>query len=325
MKARTCVPRGLATLIGVVVLFAPQLAQAELIFATTAGTQRLVSFDSAAPNTLTSDAVVTGLQAGELLLGIDFRPATGELYALGSTSRLYTLNTTSGAATQVGAAGAFTLSGASFGFDFNPTVDRIRVTSDADQNLRLNPNGTLTGTDASLAYDNTTADGDPIDANAGANPNVVGSAYTNNFAGAMATTLYGIDSGLDILVIQNPPNNGTLNSVGALGVDANDFVGFDISGGTGMAYAALGLAGVGVSQFYTINLSTGAATLVGTPGTFSAISGIAVAPVPEPATVLLLGTGLALAARRRFRRRRQRGRCHDTQPVSRSGGRCTRW
>ena len=87
---------------------------------------------------------------------------------------------------------------------------------------RLNPNnGALAATDGTLTY----ATGDP---NAAANPNVVGSAYTNSFNGATTTTLYGIDSALDILVTQNPPNAGTLNTVGALGFNTSDAVGFDI-------------------------------------------------------------------------------------------------
>src|SRR5437867_1935256 len=137
--------------------------RAELIYAVTTANV-LLSFDSATPGTVTTIGPITGLQIGENVLAIDLRPATGQLYALGSTSRLYTINTTTAVATQVGSAGAFTLSGTFFGFDFNPVVDRIRVVSDSDQNIRLNPNdGTLTATDVSLAY----AAGDP---NAGANP-----------------------------------------------------------------------------------------------------------------------------------------------------------
>jgi hypothetical protein len=126
------------------------------------------------------------------------------------------------------------LDGNSFGFDFNPTVDRIRVVSNAGQNLRLNPdtgqivdsdpNTPGVQSDSDLAY----ATGD---SNQGQSPNVVGSAYTNNVAGATTTTLYGIDSALDILVTQNPPNNGTLNTVGALGVNATGVVGFDVRPG----------------------------------------------------------------------------------------------
>ena len=228
--------------------------RAETIVALTAA-NHLLSFDSATPGTITSNVQVTGLQTGETLLGIDFRPATGALYALGSTSRLYELNTTTGAAKLIGP-GAFTpaLSGTRFGFDFNPTVDRIRVTSDADQNIRLNPDtGAVAATDTNLQF----AAGDP---HAGANPNVVGSAYSNNFAGATVTVLYDIDSGVDALVIQNPPNGGTLNTVGALGIDASNDVGFDISGVTGAAYATIS------PNLYSINLQSGLATLIGVIG-----------------------------------------------------------
>ena len=223
-------------------------------------TNQLVTFAASAPGTAIGAAVpVTGLQAGELIRGIDVRPATGILYGLGSTSRLYVINATTGAATQVGASGAFTLNGTSFGFDVNPVVDRIRVVSDTEQNIRLNPNdGTLAATDTAL------------------NPagNVVAAAYTNNFAGAIATTLFVIDSATDQLLIQNPPNNGTLTSVGPLGVDTTAVAGFDISP-AGTAYALLTVGGL--SRLYTINLTTGGATLVGSlpAGTFT---GIAVRP-----------------------------------------------
>ena len=143
----------------------------------------LVRFDSATPGTINGTVAVTGLNAGATLRGIDFRPVDGLLYGVSSDSRLYTINLSSGAASVIGALGAFTLSGSSFGFDFNPTVDRIRVTSDADQNLRLTPGGALAGTDTNLVYAGA-------DINAGQNPNVVGSAYTNSFNGAATTTLY---------------------------------------------------------------------------------------------------------------------------------------
>jgi hypothetical protein len=220
----------------------------------------LVRFNSVRPNTILDSVPITGLQAGENVLGIDFRPQTGELFALGSTSRLYRVNTSTGAATQVGSAGSFTLSGTSFGFDFNPTVDRIRVTSDTDQNIRLNPNdGSLTAADAPLAY----AAGDP---NAGQNPNVIGSAYTNAFAGATSTTLYDIDSNVDILATQLPPNNGTLNTVGPLGLNVTGEVGFDIAVGSNVAFAAFQLTGGGTSTLYSINLTAGSAAPIGPIG-----------------------------------------------------------
>jgi hypothetical protein len=224
---------------------------AELITVLTSG-NRLLTVDSASPGTVAKTVTITGLATGESLVGIDYRPGTGGLFALGSSSRIYAINHETGAATAVGAAGVFTLSGTRFGFDFNPTVDRIRITSDADQDLRVNPNdGTLSATDTPLAYAAT-------DVNAGQNPNVVGSAYTNSFSTAAATVLYDIDSNRDVLVIQNPPNAGTLNTVGSLSVDTSDNVGFDISGFSGVAYASLTVSGV--TNLYVINLVTGAAT-----------------------------------------------------------------
>ena len=109
----------------------PSWLLAQTAYAITGGTQ-LVHFNVATPGTLSSPIPISGLQLGEIILGIDFRPASGHLFALGSTSRIYTVSTTTGIVSQIGASGAFALSGAAFGFDFNPTVDRIRVVSDTD-------------------------------------------------------------------------------------------------------------------------------------------------------------------------------------------------
>jgi hypothetical protein len=240
------------------------------IFAIT-NTNNLLRFSSASPGTVSGVVAITGLQTGETILGIDFRPASGQLYALGSTSRLYTIDSTTGAATVVSASPfATALSGTSFGFDVNPVADRLRVVSDADQNLRLNPNnGALAALDSPLAYA-------AADLNAGANPNIVGAAYSNNFAGATSTTLYVLDSNLDILGIQNPPNSGMLNTVGLLGVDTSAEVGFDIAPRSGTALASLTVGGS--AQLYTINLTTGAANLIGPIGSAQQIRDIAVAP-----------------------------------------------
>ncbi|MEO8573258.1 MAG: DUF4394 domain-containing protein [Pyrinomonadaceae bacterium] len=246
-----------------------QTAANYVVFGVTTS-NNLIRFNSVRPGTILNSVAITGLQAGENVVGIDFRPATGQLFALGSTSRLYRLDTVTGVATQVGTAGAFVLTGTNFGFDFNPVPDRIRATSDTDQNLRLNPNdGTLSATDGTLAY----AAGDP---NVGQNPNIVASGYTNSFGGATTTTLYDIDSNLDILVTQNPPNNGTLNTVGSLGVNVSGEAGFDINSGNNTALAALQLAAGGTSSLYRINLSTGAATVIGAIGGGVAVRDIAI-------------------------------------------------
>ncbi len=264
------------------ILFALSLAvlsaapsHGETIIALTSG-NRLIAFDSATPATPTTGFT---LNVGEPLVGLDFRPATGDLYGIGASGRLYGFNLTTN--TPIPFSGTPTpLNGTRFGFDFNPTVDRIRVTSDTEQNIRLNPNdGSLTATDVPLSY----ALGD---AHAGANPNIVGSAYTNNFAGATSTTLYNIDSNLDTLVYQDPPNSGLLHTVGSLGVNTSDLVGFDISQGTGTAYASLTVGGT--AGLYTINLANGAATLVGNIANATALNGETIVDIAVPTATRLL-------------------------------------
>ncbi|WP_381520402.1 DUF4394 domain-containing protein [Spirosoma soli] len=225
------------------------------------GSNNLIIFNPMNPNPITK--AITGLQSGEMIYGIDFRPANGQLYAVGSTYRLYTINTSNGAATVVGSGPFGTLSGNDIAFDFNPTVDRIRLISNSGQNLRLNPNdGTIAATDGSL--------------NPGS-PNVTAAAYTNNFAGATTTTLYDIDTrtGTAMLARQNPPNNGTLEMIGSLGIGAEGGNGFDIGGASNVGYALLRTGGV--ARIYTINLTSGAATnAINFPGNITSIRGFAI-------------------------------------------------
>ncbi|MEK7728031.1 MAG: DUF4394 domain-containing protein [candidate division KSB1 bacterium] len=237
------------------------------------GNNNLIRFGSMSPGTVTNTFPISGLQNGENILGIDFRPNDGRLFGMSNMNRVYTLDTLSGVAASVGVA-AFTpvLNGFAFGFDFNPVPDRIRVHSDAEQDLRLNPNtGSLAGSDSSLTY----AGGD---ANFGINPNIVGTAYTNSVVGASTTTLYAIDSGLDVLVTLPTPNNGSMYTIGALGVNTSNAVGFDITGNDGVAYAALTVAPNIFSSLYFIDLSSGTAVLLGNIANPSALRGIAVAP-----------------------------------------------
>jgi len=244
------------------------------IFGVTTANQ-LVRFSATTPGTITTIGTITGLQTGENILGIDFRPATGQLYALGSNSRLYTINLTTGAATLASTL-SVTLSGTSFGVDFNPTVDRLRITSDAKQNLRVNVDTGAVTVDAMLNAPTGTAQ----------DPTIGASAYTNSFSGATTTTLYNIDFFRDRLTIQNPPNDGTQVRVGELSPTAappvgNDItgalVGFDIGSTDGTAYASLTPTAGTSSSLYTINLQTGLATLVGTIGGGVTLRGIAVA------------------------------------------------
>jgi hypothetical protein len=243
---------GLFALTAASALAVPGAASAAEAFYGVTQDNRLVTFQSDNVTNVEPSHAITGLPGGENIVGLDVRPLDGQLYALGKTSRLYVINPRTGAARQVGATPFIpALAGASFGFDFNPTVDRIRVTSDAEQNLRLDPDdGTVAGVDTNLAY----APGDP---GAGTNPNVAGSGYTNSFAGATSTTLYDIDNARHALVIQNPPNDGTLTTVGALGTN-DDAVAFDIGEGN-VGYAVLN-GEQNRQNLYRIDLSNGHAT-----------------------------------------------------------------
>jgi len=274
-------------------LFATTVAAPAALIYGLSTNNNVFTFDSATPSTIQSGVFVTGLQQNEQLLNLDFRP-NGQLVGLGSSNRLYSINPATGAATAIGSGFTPALNGNAFGYDVNPVVDRVRVTSDADSNFRLDPNtGALAATDTNLAY----ATGDT---NVGQDPSVVGLAYTNPAAGL--TTLYGIDSRLDTLVTVGTiggaisPNTGQLFTVGALGVNAANLIGFDI-GPNGTAYAAIQPTNSGVSNLYTINLATGSATLVGTIIGGTVVRDITVAIIPEPASILgLAGITLLVGA-----------------------------
>lgn len=231
----------------------------------------LREFGSENPGTPSREMTITGVAAGETIVGMDFNAADGRLYGVGSSANIYVIDTVSAAATLVGSGGFLaSLSGTSFGVDFNPVPNRLRLQSDAGINLRLNQlTGALAATDAALVY----ADGD---VNADATAHIVGTAYTNSVAGATTTVLYAIDSNLDVLVMLPSPNSGKCTTVGSLGLNTDDQVGFDIAGDDGTAYATLTPSG-GASALYTIDVATGRATLKGTISG-SALVGIAVAP-----------------------------------------------
>ena len=201
-------------------------------------------FDPTAP--MMNKVNLVGMMSGEFVVGLDFRPANGTLYAVTNKSRLLTINTANGQVTPIGSGLSPMLDGKTFGFDFNPTVDRIRLVSNTGQNLRLHPDlGTVVATDGNL--------------NPGM-PMVNGAAYTNNVAGATSTLLYVMDSESNKLFKQDPPNDGVLVPVGDLGIDFTDENGFDIGGSSNSAFALLKVGGK--TAVYSINLGTGQATKV---------------------------------------------------------------
>jgi hypothetical protein len=256
------------------------------IFALTAS-NKLISFNRDAAATVRTNVAITGLQSGENLVGIDFRPADGMLYGVGSTGRLYTIDISTGAATlkstlvadAADTTAPFTaLTGTDFGVDFNPAADRLRVVSSSGQSLRINVDTGAVTTDGAI--------------NGGAaTSSITGSAYTNSFANTGATTLFALDSATDTLYTQNPPNDGTLSLPVTLGVDAASVGGFDIDASTNIGYAVFTVGGA--RNLYTINLAatSAAATLVGALGVTEDIRGIAVRAAQTPSVVGLTDDG----------------------------------
>jgi|GEM_PF-100356 len=213
----------------------------------------LISFDPSNPGETTS-VEVTGVDG--VLLGIDTRPANGSIYGITTANNIYTIDANSGAATYISTLDIPFEGGTISGFDFNPAADRLRLVGDNDQDFRINVDTGAVTVDGTLAF----AEGD---FNQNVNPNVTAAAYTNSFDGTESTELYDIDTLLNDLVLQSPPNDGTLVTVGDLGVDFDTLGGFDIvssPNGENAAYA------VSNSTLYTVDLSSGVASSIGEIG-----------------------------------------------------------
>ena len=236
---------------------APALATGKrlTLFGLTAD-QHLVRFREDKVRSNKDLGAISNLSSDVTLLGIDFRPANGALYAVGNNGGIYTLDLTTAQATfrsQITLNGSpLAPTGTSFGVDFNPTVDRLRLISNTGQNLRIN-------VDTGAA----TLD---LDLNAGTPPvtavGVTGAGYTNNdLDAATGTTLFDLDTVNDQVVIQLPPNNGVLTPTGKLGVDASADTGFDIwsdvENGRTVSVRAFATITTDVTRLYEVDVLSG--------------------------------------------------------------------
>ena len=273
----------------------------------------LVSFDSATPGTLIGAPVaVTGLLGTDTLGGIDYQPSSGTLFGVGSDGagnvRIYSVNATTGVATALNAVPAVTvLTGTAFGVDFNPVPNLIRVIDAAGNSTRFNPTtGALTATDTDIFYDPNDADGENVAffGSIGAVPATIAVAaagYTNTSGAipATATTLYAIDTTLDILVriggADGPPspNTGAAVALAELRTPSFTLVNFganatlDIEARTDNAFASNG------ASIFSIGLSTGTTTFLGDVGGGLTLTGLAIAPPVSGAGTLSLSTTAA--------------------------------
>lgn len=264
-------------------LLATPQSHAITAYSISSNTESLLRFDTATPGIFTTVANFSGAVSG--LQGIDFRPANGLLYGYSNGSNTLVLVDPNTAVTTLLPAPATGSNTFNLGIDFNPAADRLRLVNVNDQNLRINVDTGATTVDGVLTYV-------AGDANFGINPQINEAAYLNNDNNPLtATQLFYIDIGTDALVSTLNPNAGALNTVGSLGVNTDLLTGFDIytdpATGVNSAFAIMRVGGV--SSFYSVNLTTGAATSLGATGINSPF-GLAVQPapvVPEPSTALV--------------------------------------
>ena len=186
---------------------------------------------------------------GGKVLGIDVRPADGMLYAVGADGGIYTVDLASGKATMKSKLEKTLAEGSWATVDFNPVADRLRLMSNDGTNLRVNVDDGKVTTDGSHKFADS-------DMHKGEKPNIVAGAYINSVKGAKETALYNIDATIGGLIKQAPPNDGTLNAVGKLGVKV-EMAAFDIwSDGQGKNEAWL-MSG---DWLLSVDLATGKAT-----------------------------------------------------------------
>jgi hypothetical protein len=189
----------------------------------------------------------------ERLHGIDIRPADGMLYGLAENNHLVTIDLETGMAMEGEMLSEMLPEGVTASFNFNPVADRLRVMGSDGTNFRINVDTGETMVDGSLNFE-------AGDMNAEAESNIVATAYTNGMVGAEApesTSMWDIDASLGALIRQTAPNDGTLATIGMLGVDADHYaIDFETRG---MDDNVLWLvAGNGV---YTVDLESGAAVM----------------------------------------------------------------
>ncbi|MEY2857662.1 MAG: hypothetical protein RLZZ74_1974 [Cyanobacteriota bacterium] len=220
---------------------------------------KLVSFDDHNP-AASQFTDITGVEG--TLLGIDTRPADGSIYGISTANNIYTIDADSGLASYVSTLNTPFEGGTISGFDFNPVADRLRLVGDNDQNFRINVDTGEVTVDGTLAFGSG-------DSNEGVNPNVTAAAYTNSFDGTASTQLYNIDTLLNDLALQNPPNDGTLATVGDLGIDFDTLGGFEIVSATEGDNTAFAVSD---TTLYSIDLNSGAAYSLGEVGSIDPLN-----------------------------------------------------
>lgn len=253
--------------------------------------QQLLKINPRSPNSIETTLPVQGFASGEKIVGIDFRVARGDLYALSNQGRIFIINLSSGVATLVpGSKPTEPINDGHWGFDFNPAADKMRVVGKQNLNLRLHPDtgaivdfdGKTLGTqmDPRLTYDQG-------DVNAAYTPDIVAAAYTYNPTNEKLTTNYAIDKQRGTLVMQGTkegatpavsPNLGVLYTIGGLGIEPIQDASLDISDINNVALGTITTSASLPAKLVVIDLTTGRAELLGHFPRGKTITGLAIEP-----------------------------------------------
>lgn len=250
---------------------------------------RLVSFDSSAPATFLTDFAITGLKASDgvtadpsaVLVNLAWNSDNNSHYGIDTNGNFYSVSQ-AGVATVIDS--TFTPTGFTAGLAYDPFTQKFLFASDAAESVLIAANGTRTNNPA-LVFGTG-------DANVGTAPKIFGAGIDADFGNA-----YFVDADLDILASSLDPNFSELFTNGALGLDVVSFGGLTVDT-EGVLWGAMSVDGL-TSSLYSINTTTGAATLVA--GFGAGVGMESIAQVPEPSRALLLGLAAAGFV---FRRRR---------------------
>ena len=256
----------------------------------------LVTLNSTNPKSVTTIGTITGLTGKQTIVAIATQTTTGQLYGLGfdpnngpgtGIGEIYTINPNTAKATPVGTSGPFStgLQSTSFGMSFDPVAGDLRVTSSIGGNYEISPT-----TGQIVVSDTMLSDG------SGTPPTVTAIAYTPLIDGATTTSLYGYDYLKNSLVTigsvngsPNSPSSGIESVIGQSGLSMGP-----LASELGLTFGADGTAYLnavtqnGTDGLYTLNLTTGTATLVGTISGNNVLK-LAVAPPGQDQLVQVSG------------------------------------
>ena len=222
-------------------------------------TNELVNLMSGPPVVDQGVIPITGLRDGELVLGIDKRQSTGEIFGVTNMNYLYRIDPATGLATAISTT-EFNpaISGHLYGVDINPQDNLLRVITESGQALKISlATGLVTGTESAV--------------NLGSATGINSVAYLPFFGGTTKPPLYELDITTNALYRQTA--FGSLQYVGSTGFSWTGDGGFEITSSNFAFTAQYGYSRVPVIGFddatqpayrlHKIDLRSGKATSLG--------------------------------------------------------------